>query len=165
MHTYNRDVLSENEKINIRSFITTQLEAVQARSSSPELVPNHFLSLLKNEQDVNILTSMLMLNHNLDQYVTKFFKRVKINQHMTVNSTADTKRSRDNSNVVVQQEIDRNERGSDADMHVKSFYYRINCFFEFVFGESRCILAIANELKEKTVILDIVGNLFASSFD
>lgn len=153
--------MSETEKRNIRSFINTQIEAVKFKSDSPDLVPSHFLSLLqKKNDDLKILESMLNENNDINQFVKGYFKKVKINNQTTINSSADTQRSRDNSYVLVLQEIDRKEKQIDSDMVVQSFYYRINFFVKFNFGETTCILAFANELKPKNILqnLDLIGN-------
>ena len=81
---------------------------------------------------------------------------MQIKEGITINSLADfavftdrviRKNKRNSSHVAVRQEVDETENQPNATMAVKTYYYRINFFFQFDFGESSFLLANANELK------------------
>lgn len=155
--------LSNFEKENIKSFIRTQLEEVRRLAHSPALVDNNFLERLSHNNDIDHLRDMLLENCDLNQFVVQYFKKVKINAHTTITSVGSTGNGkRDNSCVLVREEIDLTPQSATTNMVVKSFYYRINYFFEFKVGQTIIVLANANELKLKEEILDFKGISFNS---
>lgn len=147
---FRRDELSDSEIENLVSFIVTQLE--QVTNADGLVIESPFVTALQNkETDIAILREMLDDTASLNQCV-KYFKKIKINANTTINSVEDTRSTRDNSHVLVEQQIDLNQRQVDTDMVERNFYYRINYFFEFSFGHSKFILANANELIVSTVL-------------
>lgn len=162
--TLHRNSLTETEKKSILSFIETQIEPLQLCYESNEVIQSHFLTLLKLKSDLNVLKSIVNGDCNLDECIKRYYKRIKVNAKMTINSVAclrNNKVSRDNSHVVVFQEVDQTPKETQTDMKIVKFYYRINFFFEFQFGSTSCILANVNELKPKQIIksIDIIGKL------
>ena len=146
-------------KENIRSFARTQLEAAQKFSNSPEFVENEFLNSLTDPDDLEHLEATLDINRNLNDYVKAYYKKAKIDRDLMIGSVVDVK-SRDNSYVLVRQSIDQTPKSRTTNMVVKSFYYRINYFFEFQFGQTICVLANANELLTNShQHLDLIGML------
>ena len=90
---------------------------------------------------------MIVDGHDLNQYVRKYYKKVEIKKGITINSVTDSESRRDSSHVAVRQQVDEAANQPNARMTVKTYYYRINFFFEFNFGCSSFILANANELQ------------------
>jgi hypothetical protein len=160
-----RRILTQEEHANLLSFINTQTEDVLERAGRPELVSSHFLKLLNDkEKDSPILRSMRANGHDLNQYVKKYYKKVEIKKGITITSAADTESRRDSSHVAVRQQVDVAANQPDARMAVKTYFYRINFFFEFSFGSSSFILANANELQpvihQELEKMDIKGKIF-----
>ncbi len=83
---------------------------------------------------MNVLESIINGNCNLDECIKRYYKKIKVNVKMTINSVAclrNNKVTRDNSHVVVFQEVDQTPKETQTEMKIVKFYYRINFFFEF----------------------------------